>query len=59
MSQVPELTLPELLDQPWIKRIARVMSFIAVLAFGLLQWRKAPPWLAVILAAVAGRLAYG
>jgi hypothetical protein len=33
-QQVPELSIPELLDQPWIKRFARLMSFVAVLAFG-------------------------
>lgn len=33
-GQVPELTIPQLLDQPWVKRFARVASFLAVLAFG-------------------------
>lgn len=33
-GQVPELTIPELLDQPWTKRAARIASFIAMLFFG-------------------------
>lgn len=33
MSQVPELTIPELLDQPWTKRLARVAAFL--LMFGV------------------------
>lgn len=31
MSQVPELTLPELLDQPWTKRLARAAAFVIML----------------------------
>ena len=31
--QVPELTVAELLDQPWIKRAGRVAGFLAVISF--------------------------
>lgn len=34
MSQAPDLTLAQLLDQPWTRRLARAASFLVVIGLG-------------------------
>ena len=34
ISGVPELTIPQLLDQPWTKRLARIASVVAMMGMG-------------------------
>jgi chromate transporter len=48
--------LAALYNPVWIQGVKDARdAAAAVIAFGLLQWWKAPPWLVVILAAASGQ----
>ena len=56
-AAVVGILLAALYRPVWIESVKGIADLIVVLiAFGLLQWRKAPPWLVVLLAAAAGQL---
>ena len=57
-AAVVGILLAALYRPVWIESVKSILDVVIVLvAFGLLQWRKAPPWLVVLLAAAVGRWA--